>query len=192
MSTEQRPIVDVSMAAVRGSVRSPSAGRSAAFQELTNHQLLASYRLANAILADPTEAEDAVHDAVVVAWRRWDNLRDHARFEAWFQRIVVNTCRDRLRRTARSRTRDINLEPGLVISDRIHEIDDRVIVEQALGRLEPDDRVVLALRHYRDLKIDDIARLLDVPRSTANSRLRTARSRLRAALEDAGLSRGER
>ena len=46
----------------------------------------------------PRDAEDAVHDAAVLAWTRFDELRDHAKFDAWFDRIVVNACRQRQRR----------------------------------------------------------------------------------------------
>jgi RNA polymerase sigma-70 factor (ECF subfamily) len=54
--------------------------------------------LAAVILGDPVEAEDATHDAALRAWERWGSLRDPDRFDAWFGRIVVNECRDRLRR----------------------------------------------------------------------------------------------
>ena len=154
-----------------------------AFGDLADRNLFPSYRLANAILGDPVESQDAVHDAVVTAWQRWDSLRDHAKFEAWFRRIVVNTCRDRLRRAARRRTTDLEASPTLAAPDATREVLDRVLVEQALKRLAPDDRVVLALRHYRDLTIEEIAQVLDVPASTANSRLRTARARLRDVLD---------
>ena len=162
---------------------SPDAERVSAFQDLADRTLLASYRLANAILGDTTEAQDAVHDAVVTAWQRWGSLRDPAKFQAWFQRIVVNTCRDRLRRSARRRTTDIAAQTSLTTPDASKEIHDRIQVEQALALLKPDDRIMLALRHYHDLTIEDIARLLDIPASTANSRLRSARLRLRSALE---------
>ena len=62
----------------------------AAFAELADHHLAGAYRLAGVILGDPVEAQDATHDAVVAAWRRYGSLRDPARFEAWFQRILVN------------------------------------------------------------------------------------------------------
>ncbi len=185
VSTEQRPFAGPPATAIGRLVResSPEQERVAAFQVFAERDLFASYRLANAILADPVESQDAVHDAVVTAWQRWDSLRDRTKFEAWFGRIVVNTCRDRLRRAARRKTTDIDAAPTLVTPDTSKDVLDRLHVEQALQRLSPEDRVVLALRHYRDLKIDEIAHLLDVPSSTANSRLRTARARLRDALE---------
>ena len=61
-----------------------------------------AYRLARAILLDDAEAEDAVQEASLAAWRRRDSLRDPARFDAWFDRILVNQCRDQLRRRKRA------------------------------------------------------------------------------------------
>src|SRR5262245_24185493 len=75
--------------------------RRAAFQALADTELDGAYRLAGVILGDRWQAEDATHDAVVQAWLRFDSLRDRDRFGAWFQRIVVNICRDRMRERAR-------------------------------------------------------------------------------------------
>jgi len=158
------------------------AQRIAAFQRLADERLDSSYRLANAILGETGHSEDAVHDAVVLAWQRWSSLRDLAKFEAWFDRIVVNVCRDQLRRAARRQTTDI-AEASPSAPDVAAEVHRRVIVEEALQELKPDDVVVLALRHFLDLTLDDIAALLDIPLQTVNSRLRAARTRLRARIE---------
>lgn len=61
-----------------------------------------AYRLARAILLDDGEAEDAVQEATLAAWRKKGSLRDPARFDVWFERILVNQCRDQLRRRKRS------------------------------------------------------------------------------------------
>src|SRR5262245_14422274 len=66
--------------------------RAAAFVRLADAHLDRAYGLARAILRDPVEAQDATHDAFVRAWRSWPSLRDPDRFEAWFDRILVNTC----------------------------------------------------------------------------------------------------
>lgn len=159
----------------------PDAGRAAAFQHLADQRLEASYRLANAILGNEHEAEDAVQDAIVLAWRRWSSLRDRSRFDAWFDRIVLNVCRDRLRQASRRRTSDIT-SVSLSTPDATAGVHRRMLVEQALARLKPDDVVILALRHFLDLELADIAVLLDVPLQTANTRLRAARARLRDLL----------
>lgn len=69
--------------------------------------------------------------------------------------------------------------------DATAEVHRRMFVEQALARLKPDDVVVLALRHFLDLELADIAVLLAVPLQTVNTLLRTARTRLRDLLDHA-------
>lgn len=165
-------------------VASDEHERAAAFERLANDHLDASYRLARAILGRAGEAEDVVHDAFETAWRKWPSLRDPARFEAWFGRIVVNTCRDRLRRNARRRTEVLDSDaPGHVPShDPLAGTEDRDELDRALARLKPDDQIVLALRYYRDLTVDDIAALMDVRPGTVMSRIHRAQARLRPML----------
>ena len=67
--------------------------------------------------------------------------------------------------------------------DGTGDIDRRLVVEQSLDRLKPDDVVVLALRHFLDLQVKDIAVVLDIPVNTAKTRLHAATARLRAELE---------
>jgi len=157
-----------------------------AFRELVDRRLEASYRLANAILREPANAQDAVHDAFVVAWRKWPALRDPAAFDRWFRQIVVNTCRNRLKRDSRLRVTDISDELGVTTPDAYTVTHDRDALDGALARLKPDDQVLLALRYYEDLKVDDIARVLGIRPGTVMSRLHHAMNRLRAALDASG------
>ena len=146
---------------------------------------LADDHLAQAILRDPAEAQDATHDALVQAWSKWETLRDQARFEAWFDRILVNTCRNRLRRTRRTAT-DISVEVALASGDHTVHTEDRDVIGAAISGLSPDHQVVVALRYYRDLTIPDIAVRLGVPEGTVRSRLHYALKRLHDAIEPAG------
>jgi len=158
--------------------------RAQAFLHLADDRLDASYRLARAILRDPAEAEDATHDALIQAWRKWSTLRDPARFDQWFDRILVNTCRDRLR-SARRQPRDISEEVvvDLETEDRFAQADLRDTLTAGLAALPPEQRVVVALRYYRDLPLDEIANVLDIPVGTVNSRLHYALKRLHTAIE---------
>lgn len=164
-------------------MRESNAERIDAFQRLADDRLDASYALATAILRNDADAQDAVHDAVVLAWKRWGSLRDRSKFGAWFDRIVVNVCRDRLK-AARVRTAtDIEHAASISTPDTTSAVHRRMVVGQAFDRLKPDDIVIMTLRHFLDLQVEDIALLLDVPLPTAKTRLRTARERLRARLE---------
>src|SRR5436190_1546546 len=76
-------------------VAEPTADR---FLGLAKPRLDRAYRLAGLLLGNAPDAEDAVQDALAQAWPSFSELRDEGRFGAWLDRIVVNTCRDRLRR----------------------------------------------------------------------------------------------
>ena len=165
-----------------------SSPRAIAFVELAERHLDASYRLARAILHDPADAEDATHDAVVTAWRQFSRLRDPAHFEGWFHRILVNTCRNRLARAGRWQSQ--NEAPDWAASgDAFGQADDRDVIGIALRQLRPEHRVVVALRFYRDLSVDQIARQLGVRPGTVHSRLHYAMKRLAALIDAADAKR---
>jgi RNA polymerase sigma-70 factor (ECF subfamily) len=156
-----------------------------AFRALVGGRLDASYRLASVVLGDATEAEDATHDAVVRAWGSFGSLRDPGSFDAWFQRIVVNVCRDRMRRrrVRRSVPLDTRL-PGLPAApDATTMTPERDALARALERLTPDHRMVVVLRFYADLPIEAIAQRLGEPSGTVRSRLHHALRALRAAYD---------
>jgi RNA polymerase sigma-70 factor (ECF subfamily) len=169
-------------------VAGEGSARAAAFTRLADEHLDKAYRLARTILRDQAAAQDATHDAFVQAWRKWDTLRDPARFEPWFDRILVNTCRDRLRAPSRLAT-DISTEVALATGDHSGHSDDHAVLGAAIATLSPDHQVVVALRFYRDLAIEDIAGRLGIPTGTVQSRLHYALKRLHETL-DAGDSEG--
>jgi len=157
--------------------------REDAFQRLADRHLPAAYALARAILRDPADAEDATHDAFVTAWRKWGTLRDVSRFEHWFDRILVNTCRNRLRRSARAGRAIWNVRP---IGHEAHvSWADRETIATALASLDVNHRIVVALRFYRDLTVPEIARRTGLRPGTVKSRLHYALRRLHAALDEA-------
>jgi RNA polymerase sigma factor (sigma-70 family) len=164
-----------------------------AFARLVEGQLDRAFRLATVILGNAIEAEDAVADATLSAWRARGRLREADRFEAWFSRILVNTCRDRLR--ARRRHPVGQLTADEVRRPAEGEVDFRDIVHarDAMSRafevLDPDERIVIVLRYWQDLPVDAIAERIGIPAGTVKSRLHHATERLRAALT---IAEGER
>jgi DNA-directed RNA polymerase specialized sigma24 family protein len=113
-------------------------GRIEAFTLLDDARLLQSYRLATLILRDRDEAEDATQEAIVRAWSSWWALRDRSRFDAWFDRILVNVCRNRLRhaRTIRVVTLDDSFQNPAADSHAATIA--RLTLEPAFARLSPD------------------------------------------------------
>ena len=163
------------------------AMKADAFRRLADSHLGDAYRLARLILRDSVEAEDAVHDAFVSAWTKWPTLRDPDRFVPWFDRIVVNTCRNRMRSRWRWNTQSDVEDLSLATEDSSSAVLDRELVGAAFVHLDVDDRIVLALRYYRDLQVDDIAELLDVRPGTVKSRIHRALGRLRTMMQAQGV-----
>ncbi len=153
--------------------------RRARFVESVGPALDRSYRLAGLILGSAPEAEDAVQDAILAAWQRYDDLRDAARFNAWFDRILVNGCRDRLRR--RGTVRFVAMDPSVDPPGRdpFQDMIERDALLARVGALSADERIVVVLRFWADLALDQIADRLDWPLGTVKSRLHRALERLR-------------
>ena len=151
-----------------------------AFAAATERELDRAYRLAGLILGSASDAEDAVQDALLTAWRGYRSLRDQDRFRPWFDRIVVNTCRDRLRR--RRIVRFVPIEgDAAAAADPFATVLARDSVLQHLGVLGADERVIVVLHYWADLRLEDVASRLDVPLGTVKSRLHRALERMRAA-----------
>jgi RNA polymerase sigma-70 factor (ECF subfamily) len=157
------------------------------FADLVDARIDAAYRLATVILGNALDAEDAVADAALDAWRSRSKLRELDRFDAWFGRILVNACRDRLRSRRRHPVVPIAAvetgrpSPGGDFADRV---DAREAMSHALTVLPPDELIVVALRYWSDFTVDAIAERVGVPAGTVKSRLNRALERLRPALQD--------
>lgn len=163
-------------------------GRSMAsepFLRLASAELDRSYRLAGLLLSDRDEAEDAVQDALVRAWGARSSLRDVAGFVPWFDRILVNVCRDRLRR--RQRIRFVELQPALDGSarDPFAAFLERDALLGAMESLGSDERVVVILHFWADLTLAEVANRTGWRLGTVKSRLHRALRRIEAGLDTA-------
>jgi RNA polymerase sigma-70 factor (ECF subfamily) len=155
-----------------------------AFRLMTAREVDKAYRLAWAILGDAQEAEDATQDAFASAWLNRHKLRDADKMEAWLGRILVNSCRDRLRKRARNRAQTLELSYLPPVADHSEAASSRDELGRALACLDPDHRIVVILRFWADLSIEDIAQRIGVAEGTVKSRLHHSMQLLRANLED--------
>ena len=153
--------------------------RRARFVVVTRAALDRAYRLAGLLLGSAHEAEDAVQDALVVAWQSFDSLRDLERFDAWFDRILVNGCRDRLRRRSVVKFIPMASDHDPADRDPFASFLERDALLASLGGLSADERAVVVLRFWADLPLEGIAERLDLPLGTVKSRLHRAMGRLR-------------
>ena len=163
--------------------------RRAAFERFTQSRLERAYHLAGLLLRDRSDAEDAVHDAAVQAWLHWGELRDPERMDAWFDRILVNGCRARMRRRTIRPLVFVNgaEAPGPDAFAGLHE---REILHRALATLDADHRVAVVLRYIADLAPAEIAARTGEREGPVKSRLHYAQRQMRAALDAAERTSG--
>lgn len=139
-------------------------------------------RTACAILGQEAEAYDVAQEALVSAWVNLPRLRDVDRFDAWLNRVLLNRCRDALRR--RRRSREIVLDTFEPLGPDVAQASlDTAGVLGAFDRLSLADRQILVLHHLHGLPLAEVARQLRIPIGTTKSRLWSARRALERALE---------
>jgi len=168
--------------------RAARGGDEAAFTALLQPVLEAGYRLACGMLHDPQAAEDAVQEAALKAWRKLGRLRVGADLRPWFLGIVANECRTTRRSAWWARV------GGLLVERQVEAGSDSVLtgleVRRALRSLEHNNRLVLVLRHYLDLPVEEIAGVTGLSVHAVESRLARATRDLRAKLGSMGVSNG--
>ena len=157
-----------------------------AFEELMHARIDAIYRLSFAIVGDEADARDSTQETFIAAWRRIRGLRDPDRFDAWLQRIAVNSARMTLRSRGRRRVREIpsgDVANLAGMSDGAKpERSDSDALGAALDRLPVDQRTIVVLHHLEGHDLAGLAEILEIPIGTVKSRLHSARQALQAAL----------
>lgn len=165
----------------------PELSREARFNRLLHDgELDAAYRYATILLGNRSDAEDAVSEAALSAWRHLDELRDPARFDAWFGRILVNACRNLMR----SRRFSVLLDDERELPEWSHPstpdpaegVARRQAIASGLRELSGAHREAVVLRYYLDLSVDQIAARTGTNPGTVKSRLHHALRQLRAAV----------
>jgi RNA polymerase sigma-70 factor (ECF subfamily) len=165
-------------------VQRAQAGDHDAFSELAKASFARLYGAAKLILRDEYRAQDAVQEALVLAWRHVRAVRDPEAWEAWLYRLTVRACY-RLAKSARRRDvaevqAQMDLEPSG--HDFTVSLAERDRLGRELGRLPVDQRAVMVLHFYLEVPLTEAAAILDIPVGTAKSRLHRGLETLRIAL----------
>lgn len=171
------PMVEVTLA------RESESVAQQAFVRLAERELNRAYRLAGLILGNQHDAEDATQDALIRAWAAASTLNSWDDFQAWFDRILVNVCRDRLRRRRLIRFVPIGLEHDKPSGDEFSRVLAEDELLRAMSVLDADLRTVVVLRFWADLPVDAIAQRIGTPAGTVKSRLNRAMAAMRQAVE---------
>ena len=139
------------------------------------------YRMTYGQLREEQDRKDAVQEAILKAWQGRHRLRNPAYFETWLIRILINECHN-IQRASR-RCVPMETLPEQPFSDRHMEGSDRELREAVLA-LPEKLRLPVMLHYIEGYSTEEAARILHVPAGTVRSRLKKARSVLKAQLEE--------
>lgn len=158
-------------------------GELAAFTALFAQCEARVYRLAVTILRNEQEAEDVVQDVFLRLFEQIKQFNGQAAFTTWLTTIVVNTCRDRLRRQKVRRAFSLDWIRGLAsqqnVVEEVAQREERQQLLTLVHQLEEKYRLPIILHYYERMPCQEVAQVLNIPTSTVYSRLNTARVRLR-------------
>jgi RNA polymerase sigma-70 factor (ECF subfamily) len=162
-------------------VRAAQRGSEEAIEALFRRHWRRAHRAAFLIVRDADAAEDIAQEGFLAAMRALDRFDRRRPFRPWLHRIVVNRAIDHARaRTLRREVGEAAI-PTLAAAESEAGLDPDLAA--ALAELDPEQRAAVVLRYLLDYTPGEIARMLDLPRGTVNSRLRRGLDRLAASLE---------
>lgn len=143
------------------------------------------YGAAKLILRDPDRAQDAVQEALILAWRHIGAVRDAQAWDAWLYRLTVRACHRLARTHSRRDLVELNVvtdrEP-LAGGDFPTAMAEQDRMAREVSKLPLDQRTVMVLHFYLDLPLTDAAEILEIPLGTAKSRLHRGLAALRAGI----------
>lgn len=157
-------------------------GRPREFEDLVRPHEEIAFRVAYLITRNAADAEDAVQDALVKAWRAFGRFRRNAPMRPWLLRIVANEARNRRRSAGRRERLALRASPGEAApspEEAAVDADERARLLAALDELPDGMRLVLACRHLLSLSEEETAAALGVRVGTVKSRSARALARLR-------------
>lgn len=160
------------------------AGDMCALKELMRMHHRTLYRTARAILRDDAEAEDAVQEACLQAFRALGTFRGESKLSTWLVRITANEALMRRRRNAKAAAR-IDVEPDDLVSGEAgpestaHGGEMRQLLETHIGALPEGYRAVFMMRAIEELTVEETAGALGIPEATVRTRYFRARGLLR-------------
>lgn len=183
------------------------AGDRAAFTVLMQTHNRRLFRIARAVLGHDADAEDALQDAYLAAYRSIHQFRGDSALSTWLTRLLINECLARKRRNDRrqnvvplvesSPRSDVELNnvaagDSFLPENAMARSQMRKILEQKVDELPEAYRLTFILRSVEELSIEEVATLLDVSEATVRSRHFRAKSLLRESLaRDVDIAEGE-
>lgn len=144
-------------------------GDISAFMGLLREKKQIIYKISFTYTKNSYDAEDCISEAAIKAFEKIKQLKNVDKFYSWYTSILINICRRHIKNKVNASTEEELNEIRDTFSYK--SIDDRIMVEGLLGKLRKDERDILALRYLKDYSIQEVADIMDIPLSTAKTKI---------------------
>ena len=165
------------------------AGDMTSFEVLVNRHKNYAFTIADRILQNEEDAEEVAHDAFVKLLTSLDKFKGESKFTTWFYRIVMNMAISRTRKK-KIRTEDIDNQPtGIATYSSFEEFgglnvkDRNYYLNQAVGRLKEEERLLITLYYFDELDLDEIEEVTKIDKGNLKVKIFRARKKLAELLK---------
>lgn len=174
-------------------VKRLKTGDRSVFAELVEKYQESIYTTCYCMVWNREDAEDAAREAFVTSFEKIRDLKDGRKYYLWVKMIAENTCKKWMKKRKRESSElpengsaDVTSIHGSkpASAERLVEQQDTInAVRNAIDGLNKEDRAIVELKHFCELKFDEVARRLGIPVNTAKTRFYRALDKLAEKLE---------
>jgi RNA polymerase sigma-70 factor (ECF subfamily) len=143
------------------------------------------YRFAFYMLGNREDAEDAVQDAVILAFNNFSQLKNSDSFKSWLFTILSNRCKRKIRIIVRNRNVMLDSDISILAdSDRTAELQDALDIYNEMDKLTYEEKLIINLSIHGGYKSQEISKIVDIPEGTVRSKLHRALHKIKNNLKE--------
>lgn len=154
----------------------------ASFEKLLLQYKSYLYKVAYTYVKDKQVALDILQETSFKAWLNIHTLKDKEKFKPWITKILVNTALNYIKKE--SKVIYIEDENSIIYSEKSISIEEKLDLYDAIDLLKPKYKIVIILKYFDDMKIEDISYVLNIPENTVKSHLKRAKESLSSILKE--------
>lgn len=167
-------------------------GDKQAFINIIEEHKIALYKVMKAILQNEDDVCDAMQETLIDIYENIHKLQKEKYFKTWATRIAINECYHIIRKQKINQDKIAKIQTETVAQEKENSSIEKTDIEIAISKLDKDLRVVVVMYYYNNLKVNDIAEVLQIPAGTVKSRLSRARESLYESLKQEEVSTSEK
>ena len=167
-------------------------GDKQAFINIIEEHKIALYKVMKAILQNEDDVCDAMQETLINIYENIHKLQNEKYFKTWATRIAINECYHIIRKQKINQDKIVKIQTETVAQEKENSSIEKTDIEIAISKLDEDLRIVVVMYYYNNLKVNDIAEVLQIPAGTVKSRLSRARESLYESLKHEEVSTSEK